>query len=282
MTNDIPNDAFPSWRSYWLFERSVTREFRYVRPPEVEAFLQAVLVTSQSRKIDIPRGSLFWRAALGHDWRAYNSCIDDEVPCAHPPARMKPLPDKASDGRANARGIPCLYMATSKTTAMAEVRPWIGSKVSVGQFRTNRPLSVVDCSRRHDASPFFLDLEIGNGEPSSEERTEAVWTHIDKAFAEPMTRSDDQADYAATQILAELFKSAGFDGVVYKSNFGKDGYNIALFDPNAADLIKCGLFELKAIEPDFKASDDFYYVGDGLTSDDQLQGAHDASAGLPA
>lgn len=258
MATDSPSDVFPSWRSFWNFERSVSREFRYVRPPEVEAFLQTVLVTSQSRKLEIPKGHLFWRAALGHDWRPISD--EDEVPCAHPPKRMKPLEGRASDGRANPRGIPCLYMATTKEAAMSEVRPWIGSYVSAGQFRTNRLLTVVDCSRRPNASPFFFRVDDFNYEPSAEERVEAVWSHIDKAFAQPMTRSDNQADYAATQILAELFKSAGFDGVVYKSNFGEDGYNIALFDPNAADLINCGLFELKAIEPTFKESDNFYFV----------------------
>jgi hypothetical protein len=260
MASDIAGDVFPSWRSYWTFERSVTREFRYVRPPEVEAFLQTVLITSQSRKLTIPEGSRFWRAALGHDWRRYDDDIDDEIPCAHPPKRMKPLPGRASDGRANARGIPCLYMATTKKAAMSEVRPWIGSLVSAGQFETSRPLNVVDCSRRHDATPFFFDVSNFDYEPSPEKRNEAVWSHIDKAFAEPMTRSDNQADYAATQILAELFKSAGFDGVIYKSNFGEDGYNIALFDPDDADLINCGLFELKAIEPNFEEIDNFYFV----------------------
>lgn len=267
MASDNQQDVFPSWRSFWTFERSVTRDFRYVRPPEVEDFLKTVLVTSQSRKLDIPKGRLFWRAALGHDWRRFSDEVDDEIPCAHPPKRMKPLPGRASDGRANARGIPCLYMATTKDAAMSEVRPWIGSLVSVGQFRTNRALTVVDCSRRPHASPFFFSVDKFDYEPEPEKRNEAVWSHIDKAFAQPMTRSDDQADYAATQILTELFKSAGFDGVVYKSNFGEDGYNIALFDPDAADLINCGLFELKAIEPEFKESDTFYFVTEKADTD---------------
>jgi len=262
MASDVSNDEFASWRSFWKFERSVSREFRYVRPPEVEAFLQTVLITSQSRKLEIPMGSLFWRAALGHDWRPIGDEDEDEIPCAHPPKRMKPLPGRASDGRANPRGIPCLYMATTKEAAMSEVRPWIGSYVSAGQFRTNQALTVVDCSRRPNASPFFFSVDDFNYEPEADKRNEAVWSHIDKAFAQPMTRSDNQADYAATQILAELFKSAGYDGVVYKSTFGEDGYNIALFNPDAADLINCGLFELKAIEPDFKESDNFYFVSE--------------------
>lgn len=48
---------------------------------------------------------------------------------------MKPLRDKASEGRANPKGIPYLYLATTKEAPMSEVRPWIGSDISVGQFK---------------------------------------------------------------------------------------------------------------------------------------------------
>ncbi len=260
MSQDASHREFSSWRSFWNFERSVTREYRYVRSAEVEDFLATVLVTSEARRVSIPEGRLFWRAQLGHGWRQMNEDADDEIPCAHPRSRMKPLAGRATDGRANPRGIPCLYLATTKETAMSEVRPWIGSYVSAGQFRTQRPLNVVDCARRHTATPLFFSLDDGFYEPEPAERAEAVWAHIDRAFAAPMTRSDDQADYAATQILAELFKRAGLDGVVYRSNFGEAGFNLALFDPEAADLINCGLFEAKAIHASFEEADAFYHV----------------------
>ena len=260
MPDDPSPAAFPSWRSYWQFARSVSRDFRYVRSSETEEFLATVLETSHARRVTIPAERLFWRAQLGHDWRRINDETDDEIPCAHPRSRMKPLTGRASDGRANPRGIPCLYMATTKEAAMAEVRPWVGSYVSVGQLETKRELTVVDCARRQDTTPFFFRRDDFNYEPSPEERNEAVWASIDRAFAEPMTRSDDLADYAPTQILAELFKQAGLDGVVYKSNFGEEAFNVALFDPDAADLINCGLFEVKAIHMEFKEADEFYHV----------------------
>ncbi len=253
---------FASWRSYWRFAQSVSRDYRYIRSPEDEAFLTAVLETSQSRRVEVPEGRLFWRAQQGHDWRPMDSDTDDTIPCAYKRERMKPQTDRATDGRANPRGIPSLYLATTREAAMSEVRPWIGSLVSAGQFRTNRPLTMVDCARRYDQQPLFFKVDDFEYEPSPQERVEAVWAHIDRAFAEPMTRSDDQADYAATQILAELFKRSGADGVVYKSNFGDDGFNIALFDPAAADLINCGLFEVKAMTLGFKDADAFYHVAE--------------------
>lgn len=266
-SGDVVPEPFVSWRSYWRFAQSVRNELRYVRAPETEAFLETVLATSEGRRVTIPKGRLFWRAQLGHGWRPVNSDTDDEMPCAFPRARMKPLPGRAWDGRANPRGIPCLYVATTKETAMAEVRPWIGSYVSAGQFKTRRDLTVVDCARGHDRTPFFFKWDEVNYEPDPEARSQAVWAYIDRAFAEPMTRSDDQADYAPTQILAELFKHAGVDGVVYKSNFGDDGFNVALFDPDVAGLINCGLFEVKAIQPTFAEADQFYHVAEAPDGD---------------
>ena len=75
-----------------------------------------------------------------------------------------------------------------------------------------------------------------------------------------MTSQDEIAEYVSTQILAELFKREGFDGVAYKSNFGEDGYNVALFDLDAADLINCFLFEVKKIEMEFEERANPYFV----------------------
>lgn len=246
--------VFRSWRSYWDFRAAVSRQLRYVRTPEVEAFLDAVLVTSRDRQVDLNEGTVLWRSQLGHSWREDGEGdAAVEVPCAHPPLRMKPLRDRASDGRANPRGIPCLYLANRKDTAIAEVRPWIGSYVSVAQFKLLRHLKIIDCARGHDRQPLFLE------EPAPEKRTEAVWAHIDRAFSEPMTRGDDTADYVPTQIIAELFKREGFDGVGYKSNFG-EGFNLAIFDLDAAELLNCGLYRVDKVELRSSEQDNPYFV----------------------
>lgn len=247
--------GFRSWQSYWDFERAVRRDRRFVRSAETEAFLENVREGAASRKVTLKEKGIFWRAQLGHDWRTEKQGDDEfEVPCAYPPDRMKPLRDQASEGRANPKSIPCLYLATTKEAAMSEVRPWIGSEISVGQFKLLKPLDIIDCSREHDRQLIYFE------EPSLEEIERSVWAHIDRAFAEPMTRSDRTADYVATQIIAELFKDAGYDGVAYKSKFGEEGYNIALFDLDAADLINCFLFRVDSIDMEFSQQDNPYFV----------------------
>jgi hypothetical protein len=248
--------AFESWRSYWNFERAIRRRTRYVHDGEVGVFLGTVLETGQKRVETIPREKFFWRAQLGYAWRPIyegNEYVTD-APHPYPPERMKPLNDRAIEGRANSKGIPYLYFATNRETALAEVRPWIGSLISVGQFKTLRDLRVVNCTTDRKGSHVYIDRE-----PSPEEREESVWGDIDKAFARPVTPSDDVADYVPTQIIAELFKMHGFDGVAYRSSLGP-GHNLALFDLDTAELINCHLFEVKAINFEFRETTNPYFM----------------------
>lgn len=244
---------FKSWRDYWDFAREITRERRYIRSAAAEAFMKEVATTSSKREKKLSKGAILWRAQLGHSWRPEPQ-IDDEVPCAHPPKRMVPLQDRAREGRVNPKGIPCLYLASDKDTAMAEVRPGVGSHVSLAQFRILRDLRLVDCSQ--SADKIWLHLE----EPPPEKREETVWAYIDRGFSQPVSQNEDTADYAATQTLAELFRSLGHDGVVYRSALGKDGLNIAVFDLLSAKLLNCGLYHAKSVEFEFSEADNPYYV----------------------
>jgi hypothetical protein len=141
--------------------------------------------------------------------------------------------------------------------------------VSVAQFKVVRPLTVVDCSVLHDQfinlaylNRTFDDLESSKPLPPDEVE-KIVWAAIDGAFAEPVTDTDDLADYAPTQTLAELFRSEGYDGVAYKSAFGEDGYSIALFDLDSASQLNGVLYKTKSVE--FKFSEnplDQYFLDD--------------------
>jgi hypothetical protein len=203
---------FKSAESYGLFSREVRMERRYARTAEAEEFLRSVAITCRSRIKEIPQGFILWRAQLGSDW----DTLEDTrllVAVPHPPNRMKPLRHCAIEGRANPKGIPCLYLSTTAKAAMSEVRPWVGSEISVGRFTTTRPLTVVDCSVLH--GQYFklrFDRPIGKGMPD-EKIDDVVWAEIDRAFSEPVTKNDDTDAYAPTQTLAELFRHEGYDGI---------------------------------------------------------------------
>lgn len=248
--------GFKSWKSYWDFSYSVCNKNRYILDEECKGFLDSILDTCQDRIREIKRGSILWRSQNGHSYKPIYSgdILVDEEPTAFPANRMKPLTDSASEGRANPKGIPCLYVATTKDTAMSEVRPWLGSIISTAQLKVTRNLKIVDFSVEHgNGQQFFL------AEPTEEQKIKSVWSHIDNAFSKPTLVSDVKSDYAPTQIIAEIVKSKGYDGVAYKSSLA-DGHNVALFDLDSAKLINCSAYKTKRIKFDFEQIEDPYFV----------------------
>jgi hypothetical protein len=242
---------FKSPFSFSHFEHDVTRQRRYVRTPESEEFLRVVASQCKSRITDISSDSIFFRAQLGNAWEPHASIAGIKIPVPHPASRMKPLRESAFEGRVNPKGIPCLYLATTPETALSEVRPWIDAHVSLALFKTTSPLKVVDCSLLHGRYFDLISARTPLGPVPPVKVDEIVWAAIDGAFSEPVTRTDDTADYAATQIIADLFRSEGYSGVTYKSAFGVGGYNVALFDLDSANHIRSELHKVKSINYEF-------------------------------
>lgn len=239
-----------------MFEHRIRHRKRYFRTQEDDDFLQKILDTSESRVRTLPKNSTLFRAQLGHDLQSINKFDQDfKIPVAYPPERMKPLANSANEGRANPKGIPVFYAANKLKTAISEVRPWVGSLVSCAQFKPTRALRIVDLSIFHNEGTKFYFSE-----PDDRERDKAVWTHIDQAFSKPTTSGDDTAEYVPTQVIAELFKNNRFDGIAYKSVFGADGYNLALFDLDDAEFSSCCLYKVESIDLSYDQTDNPYWV----------------------
>lgn len=229
MTNDCP-EAY--WWSYNAFADKVRNSYRHIMDENQQQFLDFVRRTHISRKATVPQGTVLWRAVLEHRMQEVPGMEllgFSGIPIPAKIERMKPLADRSTEGRVNSKGIPCLYCSNDTKTAMSEVRPWVGSFVTLGEFRTDRELVLVDCAlNTHPYTPESVLSERGS-------EAEAWWT-IDQAFSTPVSRNDDRADYAPTQIISEILKSAGCDGVIYGSRLGK-GRTYALFDIDAAKLV---------------------------------------------
>lgn len=251
---------FVSADSYRRFEQTVKHKTRYFHDEQVRGFLQTVLETSQSRKESIKKFSVLFRAQRGYTWRKENEGQPEEmeVPDAYPAERMKPQPEFVGDGRVSPKGIPCLYLASSLDTAIAEVRPWVGSTISLAQFVIMRDVVVVDCSRDKRRFPLWL----ADGQPKEmppEEREAVVWGDISYGFSRPITPDEPFTEYVPTQVLAEAFRSHGYDGIVYRSLLA-EGYNIALFDCNSAEVLNCGLYETRSVSFKSEQCSNPYFV----------------------
>jgi hypothetical protein len=124
---------------------------------------------------------------------------------------MTPYSDKAKEGRINPKGIPCLYTATHPVVALAEMKLTIGAYLTLAEFVSVRELRIVDFASE------AIEIADPNEGPNDDEMDSLVSEDINESFAEPVTGTDDVADYAPTQVLGEIFKCAGYDGIRYKS-----------------------------------------------------------------
>ena len=244
---------FASWKSYRIFEERVVRYRRHIWDQTIGAFLHTVMNTRRNRDAEIREGSTLWRAQLGVDYVPSRDAIGEE-PMGFLGARMKPVAEHAREGRANSSGIPVLYLASTEKTAISEVRPWVGSEVSVAQFRITRKLKAINLTQGYGKSSWSgltLKQMWGEEEVDAEGKAKAVWNDIDNAFSRPVSRSDEREDYVPTRILAELFQEAGYDAIVYRSHFGpegRDGYNIAVFKLEDAEILNCAPYRVESIE----------------------------------
>ena len=256
-------------RSYRKFARKVRYDRRFIWDDEVQAFLKTVLATAHNREFEIPVSTILWRAQLGVDYWpiADSKAREIEEPMGFSAERMKPLRNNARDGRANSQGIPVLYLATTERTAVSEIRPWIGSKISVAQAETLRDLKAVELTQGYGKSLLSYTLrELFSKKPlDASTREEAVWTSIDNAFSSPVNSTEEVADYVPTQILAELFLDAGYDALIYRSQFDEDGYNVAVFDLDDVKIINCSPVVVKEIQVQFSG------IGNKWVSDEEVQ-----------
>jgi len=176
--------GFKSASANRRFAKKVMTVSRFVRDAEDQEFLETLLgQVGPDRKHVINKGRILWRAQLGFGsepiWNGeeyIDGCLDGPFS----PERMKPRRDKAREGRANPRGIPYLYLSNRKETALTEVRPWLGSLISIAQFETVRELVIVDFST--DERPRRKNRRI-----PPDQWDIAVWYAIDQAFRKPVT-----------------------------------------------------------------------------------------------
>ena len=142
-----------------------------------------------------------------------------------PPRRV------ASHGRANPAGIPYLYLGSTQTASIAEIRPHTGEFACVADFRTPPELKLVDLRRpRKTVSPFLLvdAQDIGrmrNDLPFLE--------RLGDELTRPVVPQAAAIEYTPSQYLCEFIKKCDYDGVIYRSSVS-EGINLALFNPARA------------------------------------------------
>jgi len=175
----------------------------------------------------IDAGSLFYRARIGTAGKYQKFPLWDFTPTMrHRPFQGQhvgaPPPPVASAGRANRAGVSFLYLASDEATAAAEVRPHPAHLLSIACFEVNRVLKIADFGR------------VNIGDFTNSEKRLALYHlaySIDLTMSMPIV-PEDRERYTATQLVADLVRRRGFDGIKYRSSVGS-GINLCVFVVNA-------------------------------------------------
>ncbi len=235
------------WSDYRQFKEELQNKCRYFRTDWANSYLGALKHTCKKRIVIITQDTELWRSRL--EGSLVPCAPDDMAIQAYSCDEMAaPPPNLSRASRIGVTGIPVLYLSSDKDTAMSEVRPWKNQPVSLAKFQVTKNLNIVDCHQSGldgtiaDLDKLwplasFMRKEII---PDSEQEDRA-WAWIDYAFSEPVSQLDDPLEYIPTQVIAEFFKTEGYDGIKYRSSVAP-GYNIALFDVNAAKVFETMLY----------------------------------------
>lgn len=154
----------------------------------------------------------------------------------------------ATAGRANAKGIRCLYLANNLETPIHEVRAGAHDYVTVGKFTLKQDITVVDLKSINTISPFTEGLL-----PIEHAINKEHLNRINEEMGKALRRSDSDLDYIPTQYISDFIKSIDQDGIQkyagleYKSTLNSEGHNIAIFNPDLFDCISVETFNIKGL-----------------------------------
>ncbi|MHC8287442.1 RES family NAD+ phosphorylase [Pseudomonas sp. XS1P51] len=167
-----------------------------------------------------------------------------------------PPPYLASSGRVNRAGVSFLYCATEKDTALAEVRPHPGDRVSIAVMRVNSPKRLFDLSQSKLIHYFKTDEQLDGYRALN---TLGV-------FLSRTIPPSERDQYSITQLIADCVRQLGFDGIMFSSTVGS-GKNVVLFDGRCTTQVEAGaeVALIKSVKYEYAQEDlvveggDYYY-----------------------
>ena len=158
------------------------------------------------------------------------------------------------DLRANYKYIPYLYCSNHPYISLVEVRPRLGSIVSIATIINKESIRL-------------LDFTIRNKPLKMTEAKQNLFSDLSILYSTPIANDDDVLDYIPTQFIAEHVKNMGYDGIAFSSSLTPDinkkhpdRFNIVIFNYEKCDVIKSNVIEIDGINIDAKQID----VGDKI------------------
>jgi RES domain len=130
----------------------------------------------------------------------------------------------------NARGISVFYSANDQKTAIAEVRPPVGSQVAVAPFEIIRKLRLLDLTALRDVRVTGSIFDLGLARRM--ERA-AFLRSLSRRITRPVMPDDEPFECLATQAVADFLATESLvpmDGIIFPSvQAAGDVLNVVLF-----------------------------------------------------
>ena len=193
-------------------------------------------IISEFPQISI-HGKMFYRARIGcHNESIAVDDFDTMIDFPYiEEEMMAPPPYIASAGRFNRQGCAFLYVANAKTTAIAELKPYVGCICSVAKIR---------CKDKRS----YLDFRAASL-PEIDDKINLVTLNIIRSlasfFRKPAIKDND---YLVSQFLSDIFIKLQCGGIIYDSVQTK-GYNVLSYYPSDFVCVKKSekMFEVKSV-----------------------------------
>ena len=214
-----------NYRDWENFCNYLISKNRYILNDEYKKLTEEILKLARGREASLGQGSIFWRAKTSKGLRVVED--GEIVSDGYTKEEMlAPLKENAKDGRANPAGISYLYLAEDLETAIAEIKPYIGDRVTVAPFTLNRKVKIVDIRQ---GAPSLPEAFFSKNKDSFDQ----LWFGIKIYFSVPV-KPQDSKGYIPTQYVAELFKNNGYDGIKFDSVQRRGNFILVLFNPSDA------------------------------------------------
>ena len=253
--------ATPEMTSDWAkMERSLHAEARFVNPDAARILEKVFGSIGQLQTVDStsaimgigpgqPMDSL-QRARVFENEGAVGQALK------HPERHLGPPPAGVSKaGRMNAQGVAVFYGATDELTAIAEVRPPVGSPVVTSVFNIIRPLRLLNLAALSDIRP---DPELSYFDPARVEQAQrcGFLTELQTKLLVPVMPGLEEQGYLITQVIADFLSTHPallLDGIFFPSIQVSNhagvipGHNVILFSKSCGLLKQESKYEIEDV-----------------------------------
>ncbi|SOD22758.1 RES domain-containing protein [Nitrosomonas ureae] len=229
-----------TWQENWrYFGRSLKTEARFFSR-SAATYLASIfnaidkMSTTDGRPLVVDAGpqtaltEVFRARVFQSDERLLEAISRPDHHIGSPPAIL------AVAGRMNAHGISVFYGASSPDVALAEVRPPVGSQVTVGRFDIVRPLRLLDLTT---LSTVTEDGSIFDPGWAARLDRATFLRSLSQHITKPVMPDDEAFEYLSTQAIADFLATENvplLDGIVFPSvQVAGDGLNVVLFHKGA-------------------------------------------------